>query len=428
MYQHLIRASSLVKHPLLRSRYQLLGGLLFAIGAPLILQFIFQPHAIYTVNQQITIIAAMTAHTVGFFAHKKLGVFPGIAATGTILPTFAMSYGVVFLFVFLLRLDYSRFQAISCFLMSISWYFGLDLYTRRIETYRMAIVPGGNVAEVKKISGVIWYDLTDVNTPYGRVHGIVVDLRSDLSDKWERFIADRALSGTPVYHTKQITESLTGRVPIEHLSENTLGSLNPNQAYITIKLIIDRIGAGVVLVTLMPFLAVIAIIIKIESPGPAVFRQKRVGFRGAPITVYKFRTMKENAEDEKSDERSKAITKSGDARITKFGRFLRRSRIDEIPQIVNILRGEMSWIGPRPEALVLSTWYANELPFYQYRHIVRPGITGWAQVSQGHVAEVEEVLEKLHYDFYYIKNFSPWLDIVVTLRTVKIILNGFGSK
>ena len=107
---------------------------------------------------------------------------------------------------------------------------------------------------------------------------------------------------------------------------------------------------------------------------------------------------------------------------------LRRSRIDELPQIINILRGEISWIGPRPEALPLSRWYQSEIPFYRYRHIVRPGITGWAQVSQGHVLEIEDVMKKLSYDFFYISNFSPWIDLLIVVRTIKTMLTGFGSR
>ena len=143
--------------------------------------------------------------------------------------------------------------------------------------------------------------------------------------------------------------------------------------------------------------------------------------------MFKFRTMTDRA-DAGDDEREQAITKDGDQRITRIGRFLRRSRIDEIPQIINILRGEMSWIGPRPEAVLLSQWYENDLPFYRYRHIVRPGISGWAQVRQGHVAAADEVLEKLHYDFYYIKNCSLWLDLLITLRTIRTMCVGFGAR
>ena len=150
-----------------------------------------------------------------------------------------------------------------------------------------------------------------------------------------------------------------------------------------------------------------------------------MGFRGNEFRVLKLRTMSEGHNGENRD---LSITRSGDKRVTKVGGFLRRTRLDELPQVINILRGEMSWIGPRPEAVSLSKWYEGEIPFYRYRHIVRPGISGWAQVNQGHVAEVDEVDEKLQYDFYYIKNLSYWLDIIIVLRTVKVILSGFGSK
>src|SRR5690606_29136595 len=153
---------------------------------------------------------------------------------------------------------------------------------------------------------------------------------------------------------------------------------------------------------------------------------ERIGYLDRLFIVYKLRTMR-NSEGTLEDKES-AITRVKDPRITRFGHFLRRTRIDELPQLINVLRGEMSWIGPRPEAVVLAQWYDAELPFYPYRHIVRPGITGWAQVNQGHVAGVDDVLEKLHYDFYYIKNISPWLDLVIIMRTIRIMLTGFGAK
>src|SRR5690606_34943345 len=122
--------------------------------------------------------------------------------------------------------------------------------------------------------------------------GVVADLRSDLSESWQRFITGCVLSGTPVYHVKQVMESLTGRVEIEHLSENTLGSLNPNQAYLKIKQIIDWLGALAVLILVSPLFLILAIAVRLESPGPAFFRQERVGYRGRHFTVYKFRTMR----------------------------------------------------------------------------------------------------------------------------------------
>lgn len=158
----------------------------------------------------------------------------------------------------------------------------------------------------------------------------------------------------------------------------------------------------------LPVAAVIALAIRLDSKGPALFRQKRVGQSGKPITVYKFRTMSDIGF---AEERNAAMIGEDDERVTRIGHFLRSSRLDELPQILNILMGEMSWIASRPEAAILCKWYTSEISFYRYRHVVKPGISGWAQVNQGHVADVDEVHRKLQYDFYYIKYFSHWLDV-----------------
>jgi len=175
----------------------------------------------------------------------------------------------------------------------------------------------------------------------------------------------------------------------------------------------------------LPVMAVAAFAIRMEDRGPILFRQARIGHAGHRIRVYKFRTMRPMQVE---NELHAAMTTQGDDRITRVGAFLRRYRIDELPQIINILKFEMSWIGPRPEAEVLSVWYTSELPFYRYRHVVKPGISGWAQVNQGHVADVEQVHRKLQYDFYYIKYFSPWLDLLILFRTIKTMMTGFGAK
>jgi lipopolysaccharide/colanic/teichoic acid biosynthesis glycosyltransferase len=418
---------------LLRQYYQLLSGLVLAIGLPFLIRVALEPRIIFSVNIQVTIVAAVFAHLMGYFAYRRLDAFPGIATFSAILPAFALSYGLVFLIIFFFRFDYSRFQAAGSFIISTSWYFGLSILTHRLQSYRLALVPIGNINQLGAVEGVIWRELSSPDAVPDGVQGVVADLRADLPDAWVRFITDCVLSGTPVYHVKQALESLTGRVEIEHLSENTLGSLNPNQAYIKIKQALDWLVALAVLVLTSPLLFMLVLAIRLETPGPALFCQQRVGYRGAVFTVYKFRTMcdGENADRGSMDgmaDRERAITHDDDARITRIGRVLRRTRLDELPQAINVLRGEMSWLGPRPEAVALSRWYETELPFYAYRHIVLPGITGWAQVNQGHVTAVDEVREKLHYDFYYIKNFSPWLDLVIIMRTIRIMLTGFGAK
>ena len=150
-----------------------------------------------------------------------------------------------------------------------------------------------------------------------------------------------------------------------------------------------------------------------------------MGHRGKVFEVVKFRTMTVTTNGENAAD---SMTLPDDQRITRIGRFLRKSRIDELPQVINILRGEMSWIGPRPEAISLSLLYEGELPFYRYRHIVRPGITGWAQVNQGHVTDLGEIDHKLQFDFYYIKNFSYWIDMLILFRTLRVVFTGFGAK
>lgn len=412
---------------LLRVRFQLLGGILVAVVLPAALRNAIAPGIIFASSMHQTVMAALVAHILGFFIYRRMGNYPGVASAGSILPTFALSYGAVFLTIFFFRLDYSRYQAASSFLLSNGWYFALSLISRRLQPYSLAVVPGGDVARLSQIEGVNWQWLQDPRDGIERIQGVVADLRSDLSDAWELFIADRALDGVPVYHVKQISESLTGRVEIEHLSENTLGSLNPNHAYLKLKQLIDAAAALAAMVVLLPVYLLIALAIKLDSPGPVLFTQDRVGYRGALFKVYKFRTMRAD-QDERRDELSRAITTADDDRVTRVGRFLRRTRLDELPQAVNILLGQMSWIGPRPEAVALSRWYESELPFYRYRHIVRPGISGWAQTNQGHVHTVGDVMEKLHYDFYYIKNFSPWLDLVIVFRTIRTIVTGFGAR
>jgi lipopolysaccharide/colanic/teichoic acid biosynthesis glycosyltransferase len=291
---------------------------------------------------------------------------------------------------------------------------------------RIAVVPFGATERLARIETVDWHILKRPQLRDTRsCNAIVADFSAALPDEWEAFLADAALAGRIVYQVKQLSESLTGRVELEHLSENSFGSLVPALGYFYLKSLIDFLFALMLLPVVLPLMAVVAVAIRLDSTGPALFRQKRVGHAGRPIVVYKFRTMRLV---EAEDERSAAMTRDGDDRITRVGHLLRKLRIDELPQIINILKWQMSWIGPRPEAQVLSRWYTSEIPFYRYRHVVKPGISGWAQVNQGHVAEVNEVHRKLQYDFYYIKYFSPWLDVLIFFRTIKTILTGWGAR
>jgi lipopolysaccharide/colanic/teichoic acid biosynthesis glycosyltransferase len=293
---------------------------------------------------------------------------------------------------------------------------------------RVGLLPFGDVQPLQQnLPNVTWCILKKPDADVRDLDAIAADLRIDLPSEWDRQLADYALARIPVYHTKHLLESITGRVDLEHLSENSFGSLAPRHDYMMFKAAVDWIAALVIGVMLLPLLIIVAVAVRLTSPGPALFKQERTGYLGKTFIVFKFRTMKVTSA-RIGDERDLAITRDGDARVTPLGRFLRKSRLDELPQIINVLRGEMSWIGPRPEAAVLSRWYEDEIPFYRYRHIVRPGIAGWAQVCQGHVADVHEVRSKLQYDFYYIKQYSPWIDLLIVVRTIRTMMTGFGAR
>jgi lipopolysaccharide/colanic/teichoic acid biosynthesis glycosyltransferase len=363
-------------------------------------------------------VGTVVALVSGYVLLHQFLTFPGVKATTYILPSFAMSYGAAASVFFFLRIDYSRWQFAASFVLIILWFYLIYWLLRRYAQPRLALVPGGNERKVTQLKGANWVRLSQPPAGLVGFDGLVADLRATLAPEWERFLAHSVLNGWPVYDVKQVTESLTGRVEIEHLSENSFGSVLPSLIYLRLKRTVDFTVAVVLLPFLLPIILVALLCIRLDSPGPAIFRQMRVGFRARQFICYKLRSMHMGIE-------GKSFTSEGDPRITRVGHFLRKYRIDELPQIFNILKGDMSWIGPRPEAIELANWYEEKVPFYAYRHAVRPGVSGWAQVNQGNVAELEAVTEKLNYDFYYIKYFSPWLDLLIIAKTLRTVLNGF---
>jgi len=411
-----------------RVRWQLGLGMLFCIALPAIIRYALTPLWISAPTEFNSLCAATVAVGGGYMLLRRLHVFPGINAFGYVMPCFSASFALVVLVMFALRLDYSRVPLFISYVMAVAWFGLVFLIVYRDKILRLAIVPVGEADQIERLENVRWQVLRSPEDPIDNCEGVVVDLNANHSEAWERFIADSALIGLRVYDVKQVVEQMTGRSEIDRLSINTLGSINPNEVYFKIKQAVEWLVAGLALLVLAPLFGIIALAIRLDSRGPVFFRQKRIGFRGIPFQVFKFRTMIHEAGNADSSPRHSAITLTGDARITRVGRFLRRTRLDELPQILNILQGQMGWIGPRPEAVALTEWYERELPFYHYRHIVRPGITGWAQVRQGHVADVADVRNKLYYDFYYIKNYSFWLDVIIIMLTAKIVLTGHGAK
>lgn len=411
-----------------RLRWQIFWGII-AAALPVVVRPIFVPDTSHGVQSSAyAFCGGLAGIFLGILLTRNLGRYPGVEKASAIIPSFSAAFGTVLAAFLMLRLDYSRWILAGTYICAIIiFYLGYaQVFGRKRLT--IGVLPLKDAAlGLFDVGGVAWVTLQDPDQQISGMDAVAVNLRTDLPVEWERRIADFALSGIPIYHIKHLMESLTGRVELEHLSETSFGTLSPPYAYMVPKQVIDRIAAAMALILLLPLLIVVAILIRFDSPGPAIFRQQRIGFRGKPFTVYKFRTMRIKAPGDQGG-RNEAITRANDDRITPLGKFLRQSRIDELPQIINILKGQMSWIGPRPEAAVLSSWYESEIPFYRYRHVVRPGITGWAQIMQGHVTDVEDVRSKLYYDFYYIKNFSLWIDSLIVVRTLVTMITGFGAK
>ncbi len=411
-----------------RALFQILGALVVAVALPYGIAGLVTPALLRLDVYYVSMAASSLAIVAGFWMFRNLSGFPGIRASYYILPVFLSTYVAVFTILFMARLGYSRPLLMVSMLGALGWFYLVYFMLQRRQRLVIAVVPLGRVDSLYGIDSVVWQRLDDPVLPPGCAL-VTADFDHDLSPAWLNFLAECALEGVSVIHFKQLRQSLTGQVQIEHLSENAYGALEPNASYIAAKRVIDTLVALAVLPLMLPLFAVLVVLIRLDSPGPAFFRQVRIGYRGRPFQVWKFRTMvMAQPQSEQGGPLEQAMTRRRDPRVTRIGRWLRRTRIDELPQIINILKGEMSWIGPRPEAEELSRWYERELPFYRYRHVVRPGISGWAQVSQGHVTELDEVLKKLNYDFFYISRCTLWIDVLILLRTLKTMLTGFGSR
>jgi len=228
-------------------------------------------------------------------------------------------------------------------------------------------------------------------------------------------------SGCRLIDMPTLYELLTGMIPTSHISENWLFQWNLNNSkiyYRRIKRIMDFMGAIFFSLISLPLFAMIPLLIKIDSPGPILFRQRRLGQGGRPFNILKYRTMVQG-----SEANGPLWTSNNDSRITRMGKILRRTRLDELPQLINIIRGEMSVIGPRP---LVHSDLNKEILYYNYRLLAKPGLTGWAQVMFPNGLTPDTNSEKIKYDLYYVKNMSLILDIAIILKTVRIVLLGKG--
>ncbi|NNF64262.1 MAG: sugar transferase [Acidimicrobiia bacterium] len=253
---------------------------------------------------------------------------------------------------------------------------------------------------------------------------LVVDLRAVLSDRMAQFVSSCNLAGVPVRTLGDVYEEHTGRFPIVHLAEGWELSVPVQRAagYEPLKRLLDVVAVVVMAPIAIVLSAVAWVLVRVDAGQPVLFRQRRVGRNGEPFIVYKFRTMQIDAEAE-----GPRFAVERDDRVTRIGRFLRKSRIDELPQLWNILRGDLSLVGPRPEQEAFVAAFAEKIPFYMHRHLVRPGLTGWSQVNYGY-GGAEDTEDKLAYDLYYAKHMSIWLDAQIIGKTIWTVVSGSGAR
>lgn len=259
-----------------------------------------------------------------------------------------------------------------------------------------------------------------------RIESIIISLKERRGNMPVSELLHLKFGGVEVEDAHGFIEKVTGRIHLEHLSPSWLilsDGFKKSQFLYAAKRTFDILIALIGLVLTLPLMVLVAIGIWLESGSPVLFRQERTGLKGRPFRIMKFRSMVHKAEED-----GPVWAASDDNRVTRVGRFIRKYRLDELPQIFNVLRGEMSLVGPRPERPHFCELLGKDIPLFELRHTVRPGITGWAQVKYQYGASVEESKTKLEYDFFYIKHMSMVLDLAILFETAKVMIYGRGAK
>lgn len=273
----------------------------------------------------------------------------------------------------------------------------------------------------------LWIEELDrLSTTKPPVHRIIVAVEDARDELPVQELLNLRFAGFTVERANDLNERLSGKIQLDGLRPSNFlysDGFRINRWQQFTRQIVSMIVAGIGLLLFLPFFPFVALLVKLTSPGPVFFRQTRVGMGGRNFYVYKFRSMFTNAEAGGA----KWATKN-DPRVTKWGMLMRKTRIDEIPQLWNVLRGDMGFVGPRPERPEFVPMLSEHLPFYYLRHLIRPGLTGWAQVRYGYGATLEEAREKLEFDLYYIKHASLGLDLLIMFETIKTILRRRGAQ
>ena len=403
-----------------------------------------------TVDFSRTVLACVLPYAVAAHLLYRGAHLPAAERSGLLLVTTAVPFVLTPLGFALLQVPYSRSALLLCYGLTTVWFwlgyrwliapralrllYWHDAQPRQLQALLAQLGPEAQAAARQRLQllrwPAHWQRQPELCPAVLAVQGALSDAPTDGATQpmaTEEQAARRAILTTlklhhvRLYSPQAVAEALSGRVP-ESVLASELWQPDGNPAYDLLKRVLD---VGAVLLTLplsLPLAALVALAIRLDSPGPALFSQWRTGLHGRRFRIHKFRSMRHQAEG------TPQFAGRQDPRITRLGAFLRQTRLDEVPQLWNVLRGDMSLIGPRPEQSAFVTQFAREIPSYPYRHLVRPGLTGWAQVQQGYAASAEETAVKLSYDLYYVTHYSLAMDLLILAKTLRTVLTGHGAR
>lgn len=330
----------------------------------------------------------------------------------------------------LLQQPYSRGAVLLVYLLSTAWFWLGDWLHRRRHAQLLLYLDVGVPARLQRLVGDGVYRSRSIRLEVWPGEaltqgsaGVIIDRQVSPNDERRQLLSSLKLNHVRLYSVEAVAELLSGRKMLPTDEADDLWQIDGNPAYDVVKRAIDLALVLFFAPLWVPLTGVVAILVKIDSPGAALFSQMRVGLHGRQFRIWKVRSMRHESPDARA-----SFAAVNDERITRLGRFIRRTRLDELPQLWNVLCGNMSLIGPRPEQQRFVDEFAQRIPCYPYRHLVRPGLTGWAQVQQGYAGNEEETAIKLSYDLYYVTHYSLAMDLLIFFKTAKIVFTGFGSR
>lgn len=402
---------------------------------------VLQSHGWVTHDFGRTVLACALPYTVAAHLLYRGAHLPAAERGSLLLVTTTLPFLLTPLGFALLQRPYSRSALLLTYGLTLLWFWLGDRWLMRQRAFKLLYwqeqqpeqmhrlmdelgVPGHNTPLQLIRWPEHWKSDPQLCPPALNVQGALTDNASTQAPdplQRRRILTALKLHHIRLYSPQAVAEALTGRVPASTLSSE-LWQPDSNPAYDLIKRLLDFTVVLGLMPLWLPLGLLVALAVRLDSPGPALFKQVRVGLHGRSFRIYKFRSMRHDLTT------GAQFAQTDDPRITRLGHFIRRTRLDEIPQLWNVLRGDMSLIGPRPEQEKFVQQFAEQIPSYPYRHLVRPGLTGWAQVQQGYAASLQETEIKLSYDLYYVTHYSLAMDLLIALKTVRIVLTGQGAR